>query len=279
MLQQFPVSDPGTPRASRTLAFSLQPLAFSAVRPRPNLLPQHRDSAVAEIAVRSHHKKRLTMNPVESIYLDNTRKDLIGGITSVVTLVAYLNSSARNGSLDSDVRAFILRRDFEKLVNSSLAAGSTPELREEVWKTLTGLVPKHDNDYDKMSVNAELCLYAGERQLRDHFGSSDLDFHSSCLKILEKKMLDLVAYALWCRVDAYERGAQHLPIDLSEIYSAILVLVPNQYQSHFGSCADWINLAKTNWLESSAVKRASQLIDGADSEIKKVISDLSKIIA
>jgi hypothetical protein len=214
------------------------------------------------------------MSTTDSRSLDNTRKDLIGGVTAVVFLVALLDTVHSDGALDREISAFLSRNSqaIEKLVGAVLSAALATDMTNEVAGTLSELVPRQPGYYDRTTINALLCLYAGEKQLKDFFRAGEPEFHATCRGILRKKLLGLVTAVLWSRVDAYERGSAVAQFDLATIYLASLALVPVHHRGDFESCEDWVVNAKNHWRASDATQRGLALTGGSDSGLTRLLS-------
>jgi hypothetical protein len=216
------------------------------------------------------------MSNVSARFLDNTRKDLIGGVTAVVLLAAFLRSAPGDRTLDSDLVAFLSENSqaIDGLVNSVLRAALAEELRDEVLGTVGDLVPREPGYYNQLTVNSLLSLYAGETRLTDFWAVTEAEFQLSCLVIFRKKLLDLIAYAMWCRVYAYHRGSSESAFDISEIYPVCVALVPVTYREKLDSLKDWVVKAKIHWRESPEVQEGLRFTGAKDSSLTRVLSQL-----
>ena len=110
--------------------------------------------------------------------------------------------------------------------------------------------------------------------MKDFFGANEAEFHTMCKAILRQKLLDLVTTALWCRVEAYERGSAVSDFNLSQICLASLALVPAHHRGAFDSCEDWAVKAKNYWRASEATQKGLALTGGSDSGLAKVLSQV-----
>jgi len=216
------------------------------------------------------------MSGSDSMFLNNTKKDLIGGITAIVLVAGFLRAGPVHGTLDSSLREFLSEnaQAIEKLMKAVLLAAVSEELTGGVSEVLSGLVPDQPGYYDRVTINALLSVYAGETKMKDFWPASETEFRAICKRILEKKLMDLVAFTLWCRVEAYERELTASELDLAAIYLASLSLVPERYREDLDSCEEWVIKAKSQWRESSATQKGLSLTTGLDTGLTKVLSEL-----
>jgi len=216
------------------------------------------------------------MSNNDSMFLDNTKKDLIGGITAAVFLSFLLRAAPDGGTLDSHLVAFLTEnsQEIDKFVDAVLTVALTGELKDEVAGTLKDLVLGQPGYYDKTTINALLSLYAGETKMKDFCAASESEFHQMCRKILEEKLLDLIESALWCRVEAYERGLMASKPELSKIYLTSLPLIPLPYREELESLEVRVVKAKNHWRESEATQKGLNLTKGADSGLTRLLSQI-----
>jgi hypothetical protein len=215
------------------------------------------------------------MNHNASMFLDNTRKDLIGGTTAVVLISGFLKSNPREDTLDRGVTEMLseCRQSLHTFVSTVVSLAHTADLMSEVIATIEDLVPPTSGHYSRKTVNALLSLYAGQKTLTNWWGQSGLNFHL-CLRLLQKKLRDLVSALLWCRVEAYERGEIPAPLDLSRLYCSAVSLVPNGFVTEMEEPLPFVRAATTEWKESEITQKGIKITEGTDSGLAQVLSEI-----